>query len=64
VFVSFYANGAAYNVMGDQEMNLGDLSEFDDSFGQETYLTRWTVEADDWFYRFGIGARFYLPSKK
>ena len=64
VFVSFYVHGAMYNVIGDRKMNLGVISEFDDDFGQETYLTRWTVEADDWFYRIGLGARFYLRAKE
>ncbi len=63
VVVGFFAEAAVYRVLGDRRVDLGLLSVYDDAFGRETYATRWTVEADQWFYRFGAGIRIYLRSR-
>ena len=57
--VGFFAEAAAYRVLGDRRANLGLVSTYDDAFGTDTYTTLWSVEADEWFYRFGVGIRLY-----
>lgn len=62
IAVGFFAEAGVYRVLGDRRANLGLESSFDDAFGMETYTTQWSVEADEWFYRFGAGVRIYLSS--
>ena len=61
--VGFFAEAAFYRVLGDRRANLGLVSTYDDEFGVETYTTQWSVEADQWFYRFGAGIRIYLNKR-
>jgi hypothetical protein len=63
IVVGFFAEAAVYRVLGDRRANLGLISSYDDAFGSDTYTTRWSVETDEWFYRFGAGVRIYLGSR-
>ena len=60
----FFLEAGVYRVLGDRRANLGLVSSFDDEFGTDTYTTRWSVEADEWFYRFGAGVRIYASAER
>lgn len=55
-----YIQGAAYRVLGDRSMRISDNVTFSDQLGTDTYQGRWSIEVDDWAYRFGVGLRIYL----
>jgi hypothetical protein len=59
-----FVEAGAYRILGDRDLNLYDSVSIDDAIGMDRFEARWSMEADPWLYRVGIGVRVSIPEAR
>jgi len=61
---SFYVEGSGHRMLTGQRTSLNATQEFMDQLGNTTYQGQWSIEVEDWAYRFGLGVRVFLKDSR
>ncbi len=63
LLVSAFVEAAYYRTLGDRKTNFTDSASLTGDFLlPDTYLGRWGIEVDEFFWRTGLGIRVYLAA--
>jgi len=64
VLVSAFVEAAYYRALGERKMNFTDAKTYTGNFlPPDTYLGRWGIEVDEYFWKTGIGIRIFLAAE-
>jgi hypothetical protein len=63
ILVSAFIEAAYYRTLGDRKVNISDSETLTgNNLPPDTYLGRWGIEVDKYFWRAGVGIRVFLAA--